>query len=368
MKSNPSLTINHKTEVPHPPFGPKNLISWYKKNARNLPWRHTSDPYKIWISEVMLQQTTVTAVIPYYEKWIKVFPTIEDVSEASLQKVLKTWQGLGYYTRVKNIHASAKLICEKYDGKIPSDSQILQKLPGFGPYTTGAVLSIAFHQRQSIIDANIRRLVMRLLAIKGFADTHQDNLILKFLDKIIPTHDVNLFNQALMELGALICRPKNPLCLICPVQKFCKSFKQKIQNKIPQSKKSLVRLINVVIAIIINDGKYFIQKRPPKGLFADLWEFPGGKIERGEKPESALKRELQEELNVHLTKCSYLMNVDQLYTQFRARLHVFACYVSPKPNPDKTHQWVSFNGFSKYPMPSGSVKIIKNLLKKQSLK
>src|SRR3989338_6855489 len=149
----------------------KKLNSWYRKNARDLPWRRTHDPYKIWISEIMLQQTTVAAVIPFYERWIKTFPTVKHVAQASLQKVLKAWQGLGYYSRARNIQKAAKLIVKNFKGKIPSDQEALKTLPGFGPYTIGAVSSIAFDKRVPIIDANVRRVVMRYLSLEGFAVT-----------------------------------------------------------------------------------------------------------------------------------------------------------------------------------------------------
>src|SRR3989338_7906402 len=180
---------------PKPAFA-RTLNSWYRKNARPLPWRETADPYKIWISEVMLQQTTVNAVIPYYQKWIRVFPTVWHVARAPLRKILKYWQGLGYYTRAKNIHRSAKIICTTHQGSIPCDADQLKKLPGFGPYTVGAVLSIAFDKRAAIVDANVRRVFMRLLALEGFADTSKDPAILEFLDAVMPKKNLRTFNQA----------------------------------------------------------------------------------------------------------------------------------------------------------------------------
>ena len=164
----------------------KSLTVWYQKNKRDLPWRKTADPYKIWISEIMLQQTTVNAVIPFYERWIKIFPDVESVARAPLQRILKVWQGLGYYARAKNIHKAAKIICSQYGGEIPRQAGELEKLPGLGPYTRGAVLSIAFDERYSIIDANVRRVAMRQLALKGFADNSHDEKIYEFLQRIMP--------------------------------------------------------------------------------------------------------------------------------------------------------------------------------------
>ena len=337
------------------------LTHWYQNNKRDLPWRRTSDPYKIWISEIMLQQTTVNAVIPYYERWIKEFPTVEDVAQAPLQKILKMWQGLGYYSRAKNIYKSAQIICDQYKGKIPRDPKVLRTLPGFGPYTVGAVLSIAFDQRQPIIDANVRRVVMRQLAIKGYADTSHDKSISEYLDNIMPQEGNNIFNQALMELGALVCRKNGSLCLQCPVLKGCGAYEKGIQEIIPTPKKKIIKDINAVIAVIERNGKYFIQKRSSKGLLADLWEFPGGKIEKRESAKDALYREMKEELGVSVNSAEHWMDVVHYYTEFRVKLHVWFCKFEEDLIVDKTHKWIALKDFTKYPMPSGSVKIVEQL-------
>ena len=339
-----------------------NLIPWYRKNARDLPWRRTKDPYKIWISEIMLQQTTVNAVIPYYQRWIKEFPTVYDVAQARSQKILKSWQGLGYYSRARNIHKAAKIICQKYQGKLPADPQRIRGLPGFGPYTTGAVLSIAFGKKLPIIDANVRRVVMRILAIEGHADPSQDGPINEFLAKIIPNKNVGDFNQALMELGALICRGREPLCLSCPVRQFCSAYQKGIQEIIPTPKKNIVKDLNVAAGILRRDGHYFIQKRPSTGLLADLWEFPGGKIEKDETPQEALRRELKEEIDVDIEAVDFFMNVVHFYTQFRVKIHVFICQTKSYPQANDTRKWVTLRELSQFPMPSGSVKIVERLI------
>ncbi len=341
----------------------KLIMQWYRKNARDLPWRRTSDPYSIWVSEVMLQQTTVNAVIPYYQRWLKEFPTVQHVAKASEQKVLKLWQGLGYYQRAKNLHKSAQIICQEYDGKVPNTAEGLSKLPGFGPYTIGAVLSIAFDVRHPIIDANVRRVIMRIQAIEGFADTSQDKKILTFLEKALPYRHLSIFNQALMELGALICANRQAACLQCPVRTECKAYAKGVQEIIPTPKKKVIKDLHVAIGIIKNKEKYFIQKRPPKGLLADLWEFPGGKIEQGETPQQALKRELKEELDVEVILEQHVMNVQHYYTQFRVKLHVFSCQLKYNPAQDATHKWVTPRQIIKYPMPSGSAKIVEKLIK-----
>ena len=219
----------------------RDLIRWYTKHKRDLPWRLTRDPYKIWISEIMLQQTTVSTVIPYYKRWIKTFPTVHDLAKAPLQTVLKQWQGLGYYNRVKNLYKTARILINEHKGILPKDPKVIRSLPGFGPYTTGSVFSIAYDIPLTIIDANVRRVVMRLLALEGQADTRQDQRVKKFLLKVLPTKGAGDFNQALMELGALVCRAKEPICISCPLKKYCLVYKNNKQEIIPQTKKKIIK-------------------------------------------------------------------------------------------------------------------------------
>lgn len=341
----------------------KNLLAWYRQNARDLPWRKTRDPYKIWISEVMLQQTTVNAVIPYYQRWVRAFPTAGKVASVSLPRILRAWQGLGYYERAKNIHRAARILVQRYGGNLPSDPSVLRSLPGFGPYTTGAVASIAFGVRHPIIDANVRRVAMRFLALKGRPGASQDPAIEDFLNKILPGKNIGSFNQALMELGALLCRPKEPLCVPCPVKRFCLAYRQDLQDVIPAVAKRVIHKIEAVVAVLENKGRIFIQQRPPKGLFADLWEFPGGKINKGESAREALARELREELNVSLRSARPLVTVRHAYTQFQVRLAAWTCSSVPRPRSDKTHKWVRPRELKYYPMPSGSAKIVERLFR-----
>lgn len=344
----------------------KKLTAWYRKNARDLPWRRTKDPYIIWISEIMLQQTTVAAVIPYFEKWLRTFPTVYHLARASLQKVLAEWQGLGYYNRARNLHRAAQMVVADHDGRLPADPEVVRKLPGFGPYTTGAVLSIAFDQKLPIIDANIRRVVMRILSIEGEADAKHDKLVLDYLLKVFPEKDIGDFNQGLMELGALVCRSKEPLCGQCPVSKFCRAYKEGKQEIIPSPKKRTITYVDAVIAIIEHEGKYFIQKRPSKGLLADLWEFPGGKIKKEESHRDALIREMKEELGVGVKSTKHLFEIKHFYTQFRVKLSVWEFVPDKLPKSDNTHKWIDSKSFRMYPMPSGSAKIVDKIFYKKT--
>lgn len=338
-----------------------NLIRWFDKNKRDLPWRKIADPYKILVSEIMLQQTTVATVIPYYKRWIKRFPTVKNLAAAKPKTVLKMWQGLGYYARARNLHQTSKFLVKNFDAKIPATRQELQTLPGLGPYTTGAVLSIAFGQREVIIDANVRRVIMRILALSGFADTTQDKSIKEFLNRVMPVHHMSSFNQGLMELGALICRSGQVLCLQCPIQGFCKAYKKGTQEIIPRVKEKQLEKKDVAVAIIRKGNKIFIQKRPSKGLLADLWEFPGGQREKGESVKQALCRELREELNVSVVSAKPFVRVKHLYTKFSVDLYAFYCNVTPIPKENRTQKWVTLSEFQKYPVPSGTVRIIDRL-------
>ena len=341
------------------------LLRWYKSHHRSLPWREDRNPYRIWISEIMLQQTTVQAVIPYFTKWMKRFPDIRSLSEASLQEVLKAWQGLGYYQRAKNIHKAARIFSDEYRGNIPDEYDTLRTIPGFGPYTTAAVLSIAFEKAYPVIDANVRRVWMRLIGLKLQANPRVDASIKKHMDPFFPSAQIGLFNQAMMELGALICRSKNPLCLLCPVSNFCTAYEKGEQEIIPSPKKRSYRKIDAVIGLIQKGDRYLIQKRPPEGLLADLWEFPGGKREGGETLEEALSREIREELQAEVETADLLTSVKHAYTQFQVKLYAFSCTLKDvlPPLPRDKYRWVSLKAMKRYPFPSGSAKIIQFLEK-----
>jgi A/G-specific adenine glycosylase len=344
------------------PFSRK-LLDWYHANKRDLPWRRTRDPYRIWVSEIMLQQTTVAAVIPYYERWLKIYPDIERLSKAPLAQVLKTWQGLGYYQRARNMHKAAGIIAREYRGRIPADYDTLVALPGFGPYTAAAVLSIAYDLPYPVLDANVRRILMRLMGMKKHADPGHDRILMAFLLPYLPEDHMGDFNQALMELGALVCRSRNPACLLCPLLPRCDAFRKGEQEIIPMPRNRRYHRLDAVIALIREeDGRYLIQKRPPRGLLAGLWEFPGGKREKGETLEEALRREMKEELGVDVESASPLITVSHAYTKYQVKLHAFACRLTRRPHlkPDN-QRWAGLKELESLPVPSGTAKIIRYL-------
>lgn len=316
----------------------------------------------------MLQQTTVGAVIPYYEKWLKRFPDVRSLSRAPLQKILKAWQGLGYYQRARNLHRAAKILVQEKGGKFPDSYEGLRALPGFGVYTTAAVLSIAFDRPYPVIDANVRRVLMRIYGIRGEADAEHDKILRERLMPHLPKKRAGTFNQALMELGALVCKPRNPFCLLCPVQTFCLAFERGEQEVIPRPKKRTYHKIEAVVAIIRRDGMILLQKRPPTGLLAGLWEFPGGKKKAGESLRAALAREIREELGADLGQARYLMKVRHSYTQFDVTLHAYEATLKGEPKLKRnSHRWVGPRSLQKYPFPSGSAKIVNALQEKQAL-
>lgn len=255
----------------------EDLISWYESNKRDLPWRQTNDPYLIWISEIMLQQTQVDTVIPYFEKFKHTYPTPKDLANADEQSVLKNWEGLGYYSRARNLHTAVKEVVNKYDGVVPTDLDKLGSLKGIGPYTRGAIASIAFNKPEPAVDGNVMRVLSRILLItENTSDAKTRKLFENIIYKIISQKDPSSFNQGLMELGATICTPRNPNCLHCPVREHCKGFSQSVQAELPiknKAKKQRVEQYNIVL--LRNElGEVAIEQRASEGLLANMWQFP----------------------------------------------------------------------------------------------
>jgi A/G-specific adenine glycosylase len=292
---------------------------------------------------------------------------IKALSEAEEQQVLKQWQGLGYYSRARNILKCARICVEKYNGQLPGTMAELLSLPGIGPYTAAAVASIAFNTPEPLVDANVRRVMMRILAIRGIISTQHDKAILLKLNTVIPEKLPGHFNQAMMELGALICVPNQPRCNQCPVRIFCKAYDLGIQELIPEPNFKIIKEISAVVAIIEINGKILIQQRPAKGLLAGLWEFPGGKIEPGDAgPKEALKREIMEETGLSITINERLGQVVHFYTQFKVNLTAFVCTTAEKIKESDTLKLVNRNELATYPMPSGSAKLVDKYILKKS--
>ena len=295
------------------------LLDWYAQQGRNLPWRRTRDPYAIWISEIMLQQTQVKTVIPYYERWLKKFPTVQDLATAPQQTVLKLWEGLGYYARARNLHVAAQQVVSEFDGAFPQAFDCAIALKGIGRTTAGGILSAAFNHPVAILDGNVKRVLARLVALpvppsKGL------NQLWTLSEQVLDPQHPRDFNQAFMDLGATLCTRHNPACLLCPWQSHCAAYNQNAASDYPMTEaKKPVPHKHIGVAVITDaQGKILIDRRKQEGLLGGLWEFPGGKIEPGESVEDCVKREIKEELGIEIEVGSRLITIDHAYTHFQS--------------------------------------------------
>ncbi len=331
------------------------LLTWYGKHARDLPWRETKDPYRIWVSEIMLQQTRVETVIPYYTRWMTVFPSLLSLAKAKEDQVLSVWEGLGYYSRARNLHRASKIVAEEHQGKLPRDLISLQSLPGVGRYTAGAIGSIAFGIDAPVLDGNVRRVYARYFNISTPIQTAvTERAFWQIAQNLLPPGRSGEFNQALMELGALICQPKNPDCNICPLADGCLANKLNLQESLPvRKKKSPIPHLQVTAAVLQENGKVFLAKRPPDGLLGGMWEYPGGKQENNETLPESLRREILEELSVPITVGEPLGVYHHAYTHYKVTLHAFHCSLESRELQLTFHTesaWVSLDSLSNYPM------------------
>lgn len=270
----------------------RELLAWYWENKRDLPWRKTKDPYCIWVSEIMLQQTRVDTVIPYYERFISQFPTVEALADAPEDQVIKAWEGLGYYSRARNLHQAAKVVKEKFHGRVPSELHEISKLKGIGSYTAGAILSIAFNKKAPAVDGNVMRVFSRFFAIKDDISLVQTKKKMeRIADAVIPEKAPGDFNQALMELGALICTPTSPQCLFCPVRPVCHAYHQGLEEELPvKKKKKPPQLVDMVMLILSLGDSWIVEKRSEQGLLSGLWGLPTVEKQKNESPIETAKR------------------------------------------------------------------------------
>jgi A/G-specific adenine glycosylase len=343
------------------------LLQWYDHNARQLPWRVIPSAYRTLVSELMLQQTRVETVLPYFERWMLQFPDLNSLAAADEQVVLKAWEGLGYYSRARNLHKAARLIVENHGGEIPANVEELSKLPGIGPYTAGAIASIAFNQAEIAMDGNIRRVIARIYNIQyQLATPAFEQACRQALESLLPPGRPGDFNQALMDLGASLCLPKTAQCEICPVQQHCLAYQTGNQNELPLRKlKAAIPHYIVTAGVMRRDDSVLLCQRPQNALLAGLWEFPGGKLEENETLQQALLRELQEELEIPVVVNEKIGVYEHAYTHFRITLHAFFCEIlngAPHPVEAQDMRWVPITALDQYPM--GKVdRLIANRLK-----
>ncbi|HEY1628281.1 MAG TPA: A/G-specific adenine glycosylase [Tepidisphaeraceae bacterium] len=340
----------------------RRLLKWYDRNRRDLPWRvppgQRPNPYHILLSETMLQQTQVATVLPYFHRFIAKFPTLADLAAADEQSVLRLWQGLGYYSRARNLHAAAKLIIHEKSGEIPRDVESLWQLPGVGRYTAGAIASIAFDVPAPILDGNVIRILCRLDRIAADPRDRQiQQQLWRHAARIVPKNRPGDFNSALMELGATLCTPRSPQCLICPVKKHCQAFAAGLQDQIPlPRKKSAPPLLHRRTFCLRNDKlKWLIEQRPPRGRWAGLWQFVTS--EADESPVSAATVHLA--AGVKSSTPRQISTIRHALTHRRYRFDVYLCDVRHpcKQNRGAARRWVALDELEQYPLPRPHVRI-----------
>ncbi|MFO7812704.1 MAG: A/G-specific adenine glycosylase [Pelovirga sp.] len=274
----------------------RSLLGWYQQQGRDLPWRNTRDPYRIWVSEIMLQQTTVATVLGRYDLFLQQFPSLADLAAASVEQVIDAWAGLGYYSRARNLHAAAGRIQSDYGGIFPADPDVLQQLPGIGRSTAGAIVAIAYDRPAPILDANVRRVLCRLFALQQPPrSAAAEKLLWAWAEQLTPEQQVHDYTQAMMDLGAMICGPTKPQCEQCPVNSFCLANKQGLQQEIPlkTTRKSVPTRYQAVV-VLQRQGRLQVGRRPVAGFLGGLWEFPTVELEQGTDADVVVRRFLSQ--------------------------------------------------------------------------
>ncbi|MEW6439525.1 MAG: A/G-specific adenine glycosylase [bacterium] len=358
--------------APRKPQLQADLLRWYRASRRDLPWRRTADPYRIWVSEVLLQQTRVETATAYYERFLERFPSLAHLARASIEEVLLVWQGLGYYGRARSLHRAARIVMTRHGGKIPRDAGDLERLPGIGPYTARAVSSIAFGRAVAALDGNAMRVLCRLLGLSEDPRRPQVRTGLqRTADSLLPRGDPSAFNQAMMELGALVCTPARPRCPICPLRTVCQALHRDQVLVLPtRARKPKTPLRHAVVAAAWYRGRLLFRKRPPEGLLAGLWELPGTELDHRKKGGSGAFQSLWDSLrgfvSLERIPCRSALTVRHSYTHFREELEVIPCRAQPvqnvrSPRGELGYRWIHPNHLHLYPMTGATRKILKLL-------
>jgi len=347
------------------------LLAWFRRHRRDMPWRKTRDPYAIWVSEIMLQQTQVATVKPYYVRFLEAFPDVRALASAPLDAVLKAWEGLGYYARARNLHRAAGQVTERYGGQLPRTVPELRALPGIGAYTAGAIASIAFDLDEPVLDGNVRRVLCRVFRVRGIpTEPKTERKLWSLARALIPSGKASLFNQALMDLGATICIPRDPRCLVCPIKTACQACARNEQAELPaRPVRKPTPHHEIAVGIIWRNGRILIDQRKPEGLLGGLWEFPGGKRRPDESLEACVVREVREDLGVKVKVRRPMVTVKHAYTHFRITLHAFECgYVSGRPKPIgcAAWKWITPGELDQYAFPRANLKVIAALREAES--
>jgi len=345
----------------------KKILSWYTKNVRDLPWRKTMDPYKIWISEIMLQQTQVSRVIDYYQRFLQKFPTVHDLAKSDWETFLPIWRGLGFYSRGRNMLKTGEIITKKYDGVFPKSKEELQKLPGIGPYTAAAILSFAHKKAKPAIDTNLLRVFQRVFGCT------EKGVLPRATELFLSVSNGYQLNHAIMDMGSEICKGRRVICEKCPLQNDCHFLesgkkevweKSLLLGKIGKRKGSSKIPMEIAVACIHKDGKYLITKRPKEK--GGKWEFPGGKREKSEDWRHCIKREIQEELGVEISARPHFFEETWEEGDYFWRLRFSRCQIlhgTPKPHEHDELRWVNPNELLEYEFPDANKNALKQLMK-----
>lgn len=349
---------------------PAQLLEWFAGHRRDLPWRQGYAPYHVWLSEIMLQQTQMDRAVEYFLRFTARYPDIAALAAAREDELLKLWEGLGYYSRARNLLRAAQVLVRDHGGRLPQDPAALRRLPGVGPYTAAAVASIAFGQPVAVVDANVERVLARLLDIAApvkepATARNIQQQAQAMVDTLAPGEARN-FNQGLMELGALVCRPRQPRCSACPWLAACLAQARDtiLERPLPRTLPATIDL-TMACGVLIHDGLVYIQRRPPQGVWAGLWEFPGGCLESGETPGQCVAREYREETELAVTVRQPLAVVRHSYTRYRVTLHAFVCTLDGPAQPvlhaASEHRWVRPAQLAEYAFPAGHRQLLEVL-------
>ncbi|MBL8056116.1 MAG: A/G-specific adenine glycosylase [Anaerolineales bacterium] len=343
------------------------LLAWYRRHRRELPWRGVGDPYQIWVSEIMLQQTQVETVRPYFERWLRRFPTVQALAAAPLQDVLALWEGLGYYSRARNLHRAAQTVAAEHGGQLPRTVAGLRELPGIGPYTAAAIASIAFGVDAAVVDGNVKRVLARVFNYAGDVKTPRGERDLQALaGSLLPAGRAGDYNQALMDLGATVCTPRGPACPLCPLGERCEARRLGLQLQRPVARRRAPLPHHLLaVAVVHKRGQVLLVQRPEKELLGGLWAFPAVRLEPGAEPRAALAAALRAEYGLTITVGAPAAEVRHAYTQFRVTARAFACAWQagrlPSPGPEVRVKWARITALPDYPMGKVDRRIAQSL-------
>ena len=341
------------------------MVDWFAEHQRDLPWRKKRSPYRIWLSELMLQQTRVDQVVPYFERFLKRFPTIKALAEADQQDVLKAWEGLGYYARARNLHKTAIYLHEECRGRFPKSYAELLALPGIGPYTAAAIASLAYGIDHAVLDGNVVRVLSRVFAFTPPVTRARNKQFLQTVaEALLPPGRAAAFNEGIMELGATVCKPRKPLCPCCPLNHVCKGQHDPHAYPVKDKKKPIPTIVVGAAAIFDRRKRVLITRRHEKGMLGGLWEFPGGKLEANETLESCTAREIREELGLDIAVSEELLVVHHEYSHFKLEMHVFTCRITkgrPRAIDCADFAWCRIDELEAYPYSRADLYVVEAL-------